>query len=175
LHLAQTTINSTQNPHSKIDTVKFTHPLSVIYITLNAITASTQAEFFQTVNRIKADYPNYEKVITVSPKELKKAQSGIPQGAVLVQYAPPGEQLYVFIVTRDLLKIYTPPAKPKEVWKPIREFRRLMDDAGLALRNGKALNIDWNKPALADAALRENLSALYDMLIQPIKLETDKF
>jgi tetratricopeptide (TPR) repeat protein len=142
---------------------------------LKLVAASTQAEFFQTVNRIKAEYPDYEKVVTVSPKELKKAQSGIPEGAVMVQYAPLGAQLYVFIVTRDALKIYTPPAKPDDVWKRVREFRSLMEDAGRDLRAGQSLAITgWDNPEPATAALRKNLSALYDMLLAPIQPELDK-
>ena len=57
------------------------------------------------VEQIKTTNPNYEKFATVKLKALKETQRSIPPGVMLVQYAPLGEQLYVFLVSKENVKI----------------------------------------------------------------------
>ena len=64
--------------------------------------------------------PNWEKFMTVNPKALKETQRSIPAGVMLVQYAPVGEQLYIFLVSKESLKIVIAPGKPEELWKKIK-------------------------------------------------------
>lgn len=129
---------------------------------LTALVASTQAEFFNVSNQLKDKFPNYEKVVSVKPKELKKAQRTLPPGALLLQYAPLGDTLYIFAVTRDDLKIYTPPVQPAVLKAKIREFRQAIDGAADNATKGIT-------PTLAsDPATRETLTSLYDMLLQPV-------
>jgi tetratricopeptide (TPR) repeat protein len=91
---------------------------------LKQVVASTQGEFRKVVEQIKTSNPNYEKFMTVNPKALKETQRSIPPGVMLVQYAPLGEQLYVFLVSKENVKIVIAPAKPEELWKKIKALRK---------------------------------------------------
>ncbi|MFL6589084.1 MAG: CHAT domain-containing protein [Chthoniobacterales bacterium] len=117
---------------------------------LKQVVASTQGEFRKVVEQIKTSNPNYEKFMTVNPKALKETQRSIPPGVILVQYAPLGEQLYVFLVSKDAVKIVIAPTKPEELWKKIKTLRK-------QITSGES-----------GAALNKNLFSLYDALIAPI-------
>jgi CHAT domain-containing protein len=122
---------------------------------LKQVVASTQGEFRKVVEQIKTTNPNYEKFMTVNPKALKETQRSIPPGVMLVQYAPLGEQLYVFLVSKENVKIVIAPARPEELWKKIKTLRK-------QITSGES-----------GAPLNKNLFALYDSLIAPIESELE--
>lgn len=122
---------------------------------LKQVVASTQGEFRKVVEQIKTSNPNYEKFMTVNPKALKETQRSIPPGVMLVQYAPLGEQLYVFLVSKENVKIVIAPAKPEELWKKIKTLRK-------QITSGES-----------GAPLTKNLVALYDALIAPIESDLE--
>jgi CHAT domain-containing protein len=122
---------------------------------LRQVVASTQGEFRRVFEQIKTSSPNYEKFLTLKPTELKAAQGGIPTGVMLVQYAPLGEQLYVFLVSKENVKIVIAPGKPEELWKKIKTVRK-------QIASGES-----------GAPITKNLVSLYDMLIAPIESEIE--
>jgi len=122
---------------------------------LKQVVASTQGEFRKVIEQIKTTNPNYEKFMTVNPKALKETQRSIPPGVMLVQYAPLGDQLYVFLVSKENVKIVIAPAKPEELWKKIKILRK-------QITSGES-----------GAPLTKNLVALYDSLISPIESDLE--
>lgn len=122
---------------------------------LKQVVASTQGEFRKVVEQIKTSNPNYEKFMTVNPKALKETQRSIPPGVMLVQYAPLGEQLYVFLVSKENVKIVIAPTKPEELWKKIKTVRK-------QIASGES-----------GAPLTKNLVSLYDQLIAPIESDLE--
>jgi CHAT domain-containing protein len=122
---------------------------------LKTVVASTQGEFRRVVEQIKSSNPNWEKFMTVNPKALKETQRSIPPGVMLVQYAPVGEQLYIFLVSKENLKIVVAPGKPEDLWKRIKTVRK-------QITTGES-----------GGPLTKNLIALYDMLIAPIEAEIE--
>ena len=122
---------------------------------LKTVVASTQGEFRRVVEQIKSSNPNWEKFMTVNPKALKETQRSIPPGVMLVQYAPLGEQLYIFLVGKESLKIVIAPGKPDDLWKKIKTVRT-------------QITTGESGPPLA-----KNLVALYDLLITPIESELE--
>ncbi len=62
--------------------------------------------------------------MTVKPNALKKTQRSIPPEVMLVQYAPLGEELYVFLVTKTSMKIVIAPGKPADLFKKIQTVRK---------------------------------------------------
>jgi CHAT domain-containing protein len=122
---------------------------------LKQVVASTTGEFRKVFEEIKTSNPNYEKFMTVNPKQLKETQRSIPPGVMLVQYAPLGEQLYVFLVSKESVKIVIAPAKPEELWKKIKTLRK-------QITSGES-----------GAPLTKNLTSLYDALIAPIESELE--
>jgi CHAT domain-containing protein len=91
----------------------------------------------------------------VNPKALKETQRSIPPGVMLIQYAPLGDQLYVFLVSKENIKIVIAPAKPEDLWKKIRIVRK-------QITSGES-----------GAPLTKNLTSLYDLLIAPIESELE--
>jgi len=122
---------------------------------LKTVVASTQGEFRRVVEQIKSSNPNWEKFMTVNPKALKETQRSIPPGVMLVQYAPVGDQLYIFLVSKENLKIVVAPGKPEDLWKKIKNVRK-------QITTGES-----------GGPLTKNLVALYDMLIAPIEAEIE--
>ena len=120
---------------------------------LKTVVASTQGEFRRVVEQIKSSNPNWEKFMTVNPKALKETQRSIPAGVMLVQYAPLGEQLYIFLVGKESLKIVIAPGKPEDLWKKIKTVRK-------QITTGES-----------GGPLTKNLTALYELLITPIESE----
>jgi CHAT domain-containing protein len=120
---------------------------------LSRVVASTQAECFRLNEQIKASNPHWEKFMTLKPEFLKKAQKQIPPEVMLIQYAPLGEELYVFLVTRTSMKIAIAPGKPAEVFKKILTLRK-------QITSGET-----------GAPLTKNLTGLYDTLIAPIEAD----
>jgi len=122
---------------------------------LKTVVASTQGEFRRVVEQIKSSNPNWEKFMTVNPKALKETQRSIPPGVMLVQYAPLGEQIYIFLVSKESLKIVIAPGKPDDLWKKIKTVRK-------QITTGES-----------GGPLTKNLTALYDLLITPIESDLE--
>ena len=138
---------------------------------LKQLVASTQGEFRRLQYELRQKNPNFDRVLSIDPTLLKDAQGSIPADVALVQYAPLGEKLYIFVVTRDSLKVYSPPVQARDMDARIREFRGLMDQARQKFQSGESLSIeDWSTQQSV-APLRENITALYAMLIEPIQDE----
>jgi len=133
---------------------------------LSSLVAATQAEFFKVSGEIRAANPNFDSVLTVKPRELKKAQPSIPEGSVLIQYAPLGDKLYIFVVSRDKLKIYAPVLPSKDLLDAVRGFRTHMTAAQSRVTAGQPLVAPNDDPAL-----KASLTGLYKMLIAPIEEE----
>lgn len=133
---------------------------------LHDLVAATQAEFFKVSAEIRAANPNFDSILTVKPRELKKAQPSIPAGAVLIQYAPLGDKLYIFVVSRTDLKIYAPEVSARELMDGVRNYRALMTAAQGRIAAGQPLIAPENDPAL-----HASLTGLYKMLIAPIEGE----
>jgi CHAT domain-containing protein len=120
---------------------------------LQSVVATAQGEYLSVVEQIKESNPNWEKFMTENPTTLMGAQRSIPPGVLFVQYAPVGNQLYIFLVSNSSLKVLLAPTKPEDLWKKIRTVRR-------QIITGET-----------EGVLMANLSALYEMLITPIEAE----
>src|SRR2546423_7509462 len=119
--------------------------------------ASTQAERFRLHEPVKASNPHLEKFMTLNAESLKKAQKRIPPEVMLIQYAPLGEELYVFLVTKTSMKILIAPGKPTDLFKKILAVRK-------QITTGET-----------GAPLTKNLVALYDTLIAPVEADLASF
>jgi CHAT domain-containing protein len=120
---------------------------------LKLAAAAAQGEYLRVSARIKESNPNWQKFMTVTPEALKTGQKNIPLGVLFVQYAPLGDQLYIFLVGKETLKILIAPIKPEDLWKKIKAVRR-------QITTGET-----------EGPLTSNLSTLYESLITPIEAE----
>lgn len=159
---------------------------------LQTSVASTRGEWRKAVEEIKTVNPSYEKLFTVKPMALSETQRSIPADAAFVMYVPlkPSEtgeeQLYIFVVTRESLKIITPQVKAKDLWTRIRAVRRQIAGRQDAIfsrglkgssmsdvlgRGGPTNAVPTTPENLNEPSLSANLVALYDMLITPVESE----
>lgn len=158
---------------------------------LQGAIATTRGEWRKAVEQIKAADPSYEKLFTVKPLVLSETQRSIPADAAFVMYVPlksagsDEEELYIFLVTKENLKIITPHVRAWDLWKRIRAVRQQIADRqdpaltraikGSALTSvigrGGGETTPVNPTPDGGPALSENLVALYDMLITPIEAD----
>lgn len=136
---------------------------------LQAIATKTQGEYYDLADTIKEKYPDYDQIMTVKPTELAGAQDAIPSDAILIEYAPLGDQLYIFVVTNTSVKIVTTQVKPDDLWRKIEEIRKLISIPGEQTERGM-IRAHTRPVNIADKlSLSEQLISGYDMLIAPIE------
>lgn len=136
---------------------------------LEQLLASTQAEFFQVSAQIKAKNPRFEEALSLSPTELKKAQKSIPEGALLLQFAPLDEGVYIFAVTNKSLKIFDAKVSRDDLNAAIRTFRGSIDRDMLRLEHGKEpQSIDDE-----ESMLRQASEKLSKWLLTPVRAEVE--
>jgi CHAT domain-containing protein len=122
---------------------------------LKQVVATTDGEYQKVTVQIRRSNPNYDKAMTVKPAALKETQDSIPPGVMFVQYAPVGEQLYVFLVKQGSVKIVIAPIAPEDLWKKIKTLRK-------QITSGES-----------GAPLLKNLTSLYESLIAPIESDLE--
>lgn len=135
--------------------------------------AATTKEVLDATDDIRDKYADaYPSIVTVTPTALSDAQPAIPPDVALIEYAPLGDQVYIFVVTHDTLKLYATPVKPDALYARIRAVRDQLttpeSKAPLVARGTEAVP---SRGEQNGASLTDNLSALYDMLITPIASE----
>ncbi len=120
--------------------------------------ARTKAEFFTTLNDLRRQSPRYETLLAVRPVNYAKQQANIPEGVALVQYLPAEDALYIFVVTRQDLKIH----KVGATYEQLRELVTVFRQNALGAR------------AEGEKAMREALTRLYSVLVAPVEGEVQK-
>lgn len=85
--------------------------------------AKTKAEFHTALGQIRRTNPNYEAMLGIRPVNFSKQQGSIPADAAIVQYFPGEDSLYIFVATRDELKIHKVDVKPAALKEAITSFR----------------------------------------------------
>lgn len=121
---------------------------------LTRLLAQTKAEFYQVVNQIRKDYgAEYSALVQVEPTEFSVVQKQLPEGAVVVEYFPAEDKLYIFIVTRDSFKVKEHAVTRDQLDLWVEQVRQSMDD--------------W-KNGLGSDTPPEALVSLYDSIIKPV-------
>ncbi|MBI2265906.1 MAG: CHAT domain-containing protein [Armatimonadetes bacterium] len=125
---------------------------------LSQLLASTKADFYSTVNRIRTANPDFEKLVNIRPAEFAKIQKDIPAAALLVEYFPSDTQLYLFLVTRESFTIKSVPLKRDDLDNLVKRFRRFAARAPEGASPGE---------------LRKVSGDLYRALVSPIEKEVE--
>lgn len=138
-------------------------------VALQTRLGAVQEEWKELSKQIETARP---KLLNNAPSSLSEMQKQIPADAILVQWAPVGEELYAFTVTRDEVKAQVLPEPAAKVWAGVREFRRLTDEARRRTANGESIAVtNWLSDDPNVAPLRENLLSLRAMLIAPLEAQ----
>lgn len=69
--------------------------------------AGNRAEFQKTVNQLRQQDPDFERLLSVRPSSFSKLQSSLPPEEVLVAFYPAEDKTLLFAVTKDDIKIFS--------------------------------------------------------------------
>lgn len=109
--------------------------------------ADNRADFQKTVNNIRRDDPDFERMVSVRPSSFAKLQSVLPDDVVVVAYYPSQAKTMIFAATKEKLHVYSSDLGREDLDRLVGQSRR-----SLTSRQS------------ADGALSE----LYQALIAPL-------
>ncbi|MGV8119516.1 MAG: CHAT domain-containing protein [Candidatus Xenobiia bacterium LiM19] len=126
---------------------------------LSGVLASTRQDFFQTINEIRKRNPDYEQLLAVQGADLAELQPYIPESALLLEYYPSKNGLYIFVVTRDSFSIKFVDLPRERLYELVHSFRNALMHKG---------------DREYESTLEKNSALLYRYLISPVISEIDK-
>ncbi len=109
-----------------------------------------RAGFYLQLQEIRAQNPDYERLLAVRPVNFSRVQAELPPDVTVVQYFPAEKALYMFVLTREQLSIRQSPTTRAELEELVR-----------SVRNGCVRQEDLSGPA----------SELYRLLIAPVEAD----
>lgn len=148
---------------------------------LQKVVAQTQGEFFLALHTLEEAHPAARW--RVDPADVPSMRHGLSDDALIIQYAPLGEQLYIFLFEKNGLKIVETQTKPAEIWARIKAARAQLEKPGVLTRSAPAEGAATrgvavagttrapNAPSEAARPLEANLTELYDLLVRPIEAD----
>lgn len=123
--------------------------------------AKNKEEFYRALNELRKTNPEYERLLSLRPTSFSKLQPLLPEGTLLVQYCLTQDKLYLFVATREDLKIHSLAVSAADIEKSVRRVRQ-----GLTAFLGDPGRLD----SKTEAALRQ----LYGQLIAPLESDLAK-
>ncbi len=85
--------------------------------------ADTKQDYYRVLQEIQDQDQAYGR-LQVRPKTFSKVQKSLPEGTVLVQLFPSESHLYLFVATRDALKVRRVDVRGDELTDLIHQFRQ---------------------------------------------------
>ena len=144
---------------------------------IEQLLADNKVAFYTTLSDLRRSEPQYEKMLAIRPVNFSKLQKFIPADAVVVQYFPAEDGLYIFVVTATDLKIHKVALLSKDLQQLVLDFRRrAVSDFLQALSSGAVPRISWkdDKSTFFQETvlpLKKVLLKLHELLINPIEAD----
>jgi CHAT domain-containing protein len=91
---------------------------------LSGILATTRQDFFKAMNEIRSKNPDLEQLLTVRGTELAAVQKILPADSVMAEYYPAVDNLFIFIVTSDSLKIRKASISRERLYEIVKSYRQ---------------------------------------------------
>ncbi len=85
--------------------------------------AKTRGEYHTVIARLRQENPRYASALAIRPVSFAQQQGTIPTDTAIVQYFPAGESLYIFVATREELKIRQVSVNDATLTQELRAFR----------------------------------------------------
>lgn len=136
--------------------------------------ASNRAEFYKALGDIRRKHPGYGQMLAVRPVNFARMQQYVPDNTAVVQIFPAKEALFLFVLTREELKIQKVAVTQKELTKLAKQARRGLlrsRDRGLN-RAGRAIRRQENPSGGAEGSLKA-FGELHKYLIDPISKDIE--
>lgn len=89
-----------------------------------ALLGRTRGEYNTVIARLRQENPRYASLLAIRPVSFSKQQQFIPNDTAIVQYFPAGESLYIFVATREELKIRQVAVTDAALEEAVRQFRK---------------------------------------------------
>lgn len=137
--------------------------------------AGNRSEFYQALGEIRKTYPDYGQMLAVRPVNFVRIQSSVPKDTVIIQTFPARDALFLFVLTRDGLKIHKVAVDQETLTRLVGAARRGLlrsRERGLA-RAGRVVTAaaaPVESTETAESSLAPFVE-LYDYLIKPIEAE----
>ena len=119
----------------------------------------TRGQFREILRSLHRTHPRLAEALAIEPVSLKEVQRNLPKDAVLVQYFPRSQQLYVFVVTRQKLQVHQVAVTAEQLTATVERARDLLLKGALA------------GDRKAGLALRKELRQLDEWLLEPFRVE----
>jgi CHAT domain-containing protein/tetratricopeptide (TPR) repeat protein len=127
---------------------------------LSRILASNRKDFFAVINEIKRANADFEQLLSVRGTDLAALQRITPDDALLIEYYPSGDALYIFLVSNDSFQIRKVEIGRDRLYKAVRELRGDISGPG--------------GPG-ASQEMERYSSFLYSMLLEPLEGELRRY
>lgn len=125
---------------------------------LTGVLANNRKEFFLKLNEIKSENPDFEKLFTVRGSDLAIIQKTIPGDALLAEYFPATDSLFIFVITNNSFNIRRVEIDRQRLYRLIRDLRSEISKPG-----DMKLTEDYYR----------NRALLYSFLLEPLKKDLE--
>lgn len=134
--------------------------------------AETRSDFYARLGDLYRDEPAYQR-LAIRPVVYGQIQALLPTDTVVLQYLPSEKQTYIFVLTREAMRVRRVDVTEAELKAGVQEFRSRMAGYTAALENGTAARSwaddgseAWKKQVLP---LRALLVKMHGLLIDPVE------
>ena len=97
-----------------------------------------RVEFAETVDRLRASHPEFDRLVRVDPEDLEAIQGQLAPGVVVVQPVVLPDRLALLVLRREGLETVT-------VDVPAEEVQRVAGRLARSLRSGDTYDPDWTE------------------------------
>ena len=124
--------------------------------------AALQKETKEKSDRIVTVQPGYESLLGPNLKKPQELQNSVPEGAVVLQFLPADDFLYILALTRDRLDVQRMPIGKDSLVSLVHEYLQLLQDPSVYAGVG-------GESSIGVMTRFEKLSTqLYDCFIRPV-------
>ena len=125
--------------------------------------------FVQNESRqIIAVQPNYETLVAPQPVDVMSLEKYIPRGALVVEFLPSDDRLYIFAMTHTQLVVRQSAIGRNTLLNLMHEYQRLLQDPNVYSGEGGVASM----PAMTRFAVLS--TQLYNLLLLPVEDLFDK-
>ena len=136
------------------------------------VLASTRSDFYARLGQLYREEPAYQR-LAIRPVVYGQIQARLPQDTVVLQYLPSEKQTWLFVLSREAMRVRKVQVTEAEIRSAVEEFRGRMAAFTSAVQKGTAAptwtddgSQAWRTQVLP---LRTLLAHLHGLLVDPVE------
>jgi CHAT domain-containing protein len=141
---------------------------------------NAQKQYLDAVTQIQRTNPTYASLVAVNPIDLVEARKRLAEKALLLEYFPTENELYIFVVTRTEGPVIRKVAiKRADLAKLVMQYREALNGASeQSVLDRSVRGVLWKDDGKNDfksdiAPIKDATVRLYDVLIAPVQTEVE--